>query len=363
MRIAFVTQEFPPDLGGIQVAVKQLAHGMVLDGHSVEVFAHSTPQASAGQTWSDGVLVHRFTVPIGGHDFPVSPALFVELRRRHADFEIVHAHNYHALPALGAAVARMRPLVFSPHYHGGGHSRLARLAHLVYRPAGAHVLRASAQIACASNAEAARLRRDFPRLTTPIAVVPLGVDARGFREAKPFSGSVRPILAAGRMEHYKQLDRVIHATAFLPPDTALVLLGDGPARLSLERLAEGLGLASRVHFPGAVPDDLVRRWYRSAKAFVTMSRHEAFGLTVIEALAAGSPVVASDIPAHRETANHQPSGAVHLVPVDAEPDVIAKAIIAAASDGLPAGIRVSSWSEVVQQVLRLYATVLSRAQS
>src|SRR3954451_24954135 len=119
MRIAFVTANYPPDLGGIQVVVSELARQMVRAGNEVEVFAHATRLSEPGTRQMDGVVVRRFRVPVPSRDFEISPPLMAELVRRRHDFDVVHAHNFHALPALMAAVARMRPLVFTPHYHGG----------------------------------------------------------------------------------------------------------------------------------------------------------------------------------------------------------------------------------------------------
>jgi glycosyltransferase involved in cell wall biosynthesis len=145
----------------------------------------------------------------------------------------------------------------------------------------------------------------------------------------------------------------------LPDDSELVLLGDGPARSSVEQLIARRGFAGRVRLMGRVSDEDLHRWFRTARVVVSMSRHESFGLTILEALAAGTPVVASDIPAHRETAEAQPPGAVRLVSMDARPDEIADAIVKASRDGLPVGVRVASWEDVIRRLLGVYASVLA----
>ena len=358
MRIAFVTDNYRPDLGGIEVVVSELARRMAQAGHEVEVLTQASRLAHPGSERREGVLVRRFRVPVHSHDFAVSPALLAALVRRRHDFNVVHAHNYHAFPPLGAALAGMRPLVFSPHYHGGGHNPAARMAHVAYRPVSRVLFRACSHIICASAAEAHALERDVPSLTAPVTVVQHGVDVSAFAAAPPFETAAKVVIAAGRMEPYKQFDRIALAAEKLPVDSEMMLLGDGPARHELEQLIARQGPTARVRCLGRVSDEEVRSWFRTAKVLVSMSRHEAFGLTLIEALAAGIPVVASDIPAHREIAESQPPGAVRLVSVDARPEEIADAIVAASSEGLPARVRVRSWDDAAGQVLRIYESVL-----
>jgi glycosyltransferase involved in cell wall biosynthesis len=357
MRIAYVTSRYPPDVGGIPVVVNELARRMARGGHEVEVFAHAGPLAAPGSKRQGGVLVRRFSVPIASKDFPVSPAMLAGLARQRQAFDVVHAHNYHALPALAAALARMRPLVFTPHFHGGGHSPMARAAHVVYRPLTHLLFRACAHIVCVSAAEAEALRTGFPSLPAPVTVVRNGVAVHDFASALPFDVASNVVLAAGRMEGYKHFDRVALVAELLPDDHQITLLGDGPSRQDIERLVADRGLAGRVRLLGRVSDEDLRRWFCTARVLVSMSRHEAFGLTLAEALAAGTPVVASDVPAHREIAGEQPSGAVRLVPLEAGGNRLAEAIVDAVREGLPAGVRVRSWEESVEQLLGIYESV------
>lgn len=303
--------------------------------------------------------MRRFLVPIPSRDLVVSPGLLAGLVRCRRRFDVVHAHNYHALPALGAALAGMRPLIFSPHYHGGGHSRAARVAHLVYLPVSRLLLRSCDHIVCVSSAEATALGTDFPKLHAPVTVLPNGVVTNEFAAAEPFALTANVVVAAGRIEPYKQFDRLALAAQALPASYQIIFLGDGPARPALERLIEQRGLQSRARVLGRVSAQDLRRWFRTAKVLVSMSQHEAFGLTLIEALAAGTPVVASDIPAHREIAHSQPQGAVRLVAEDANPYALATAIVEATTTGLASPGRIPSWDDNVSRLLGIYESVIA----
>jgi len=144
------------------------------------------------------------------------------------------------------------------------------------------------------GAEAALRARGFPR----VAHVPNGVDADEFAgpRAEP---DPAVFLFAGRHEPQKGLDILLVAAALLRDEGAafrIVLLGDGSLTHDLKRQAHNLGLDHVVTFAGRLPDraDVVRA-YLAASAFVLPSRFEGFPVTVLEAWAAGLPVVASAV--------------------------------------------------------------------
>ena len=113
-----------------------------------------------------------------------------------------------------------------------------------------------------------------------------------------------------------------------------------------------------VVFAGQVPEEEVARWLRTARVLVSMSEHEAFGLTVSEALAAGARTVVSDIPAHRELAERTPPGRVTLVPFEGGSERLAEALLRATDgDASPQPFDVPSWDDVATATLELYEEV------
>lgn len=114
--------------------------------------------------------------------------------------------------------------------------------------------------------------------------------------AKDADGACSParfIVACGRLHRQKGFDLLLQAFAHLGiADLSLILLGEGPERSHLESLARELGIAARVMMPGFVANP----WYcmARAEAFVLPSRYEGFGSVLVEAMACGTPVVATD---------------------------------------------------------------------
>lgn len=301
-RVCLVTPRFAPYVGGVETHVEQLARQLAAAGGVVEVLTQATRQiiedAGAVQR-RDGFVVRRCALPPGGPTDVAWPGLIGALRR--VDADVVHAHNYHALPAAAAMMAaRAGRLVLTPHYHGVGSTSLATAAHKLYRPAlGRPAVRRAGALIAVSPSEKSLLSRDFgAAVGERTVVVPNGARAVPGRDQSTVETGV--VLFVGRLDGYKRVDVLIRAMTLLPDPFRLVVVGDGPDRSRLRALAETLPVAGRVTFTGRVDQAALDDWMRRAEVFATASAIEAFGVTLADALASGLPAVASDIGAHRD---------------------------------------------------------------
>jgi glycosyltransferase involved in cell wall biosynthesis len=120
------------------------------------------------------------------------------------------------------------------------------------------------------------------------------------------------LLTVSRLREHKNQAATLGAAARLGREVEVRLIGRGPERDRLEALARRLGVRCRIETDA--DDATVARAYHEASVAVCPSRFEGFGLTPVEAVASGTPVVASDIPPHRESV----AGAAWLVPLDDE---------------------------------------------
>jgi glycosyltransferase involved in cell wall biosynthesis len=317
MKISLVSPGFPPQLGGVEVVAGHLADELCGHGHQVTVYAQR-PRDSEFAARHD-YPVHRFTDWIGSQQFPVAPGLGRALWRDRGRFDVIHAHSFHAVPAMMAATVPKVPLVFTPHFHAVGHTRAASILHVVYDPLAALLFRRCDKVTCVSVAESELLLRRYPFVEPRLSIVPLGVDAQALLAAEPFQTDRPIVLIAGRLEAYKRIDTAIRAFASMREDARLIICGAGSDRPALERLVRELQITASVSFRGRVSDAELRRWQRTATSTVSLSEREAFGLGLLEAAVAGSRVVASDIPAHAEVAKLVGSfdARMALVPRDA----------------------------------------------
>ena len=322
LRISLVSPGFPPQLGGIEVVVGHLAEELCGHGHQVTVYAQR-PRGSSFPVSHD-YSVRRFADWNRSGQFPVAPGLARALWRDRGSLEVIHAHSFHAAPAMMAATVPKVPLVFTPHFHAVGHTRAASALHTVYDPLAKLLFRRADKVTCNSVAESELLLRRYPSVERRLSVVPPGVDTQALLAAEPFQTDRPIVLVAGRLEAYKRVDTAIRAFAAMREDAQLVICGAGSHRPALERLTSELGIVGRVSFRGQVSDRELRRWQRTATATLSLSAREAFGLVLLEAAVAGSRVVASDIPAHAELAHR-------LAHVDAPMAVVTPDVAAAAA--------------------------------
>lgn len=356
MRIAQVVSSYRPQLGGVETHVERLAAGLVTCGDQVTVLTHRYGNSPV-EEWIGGVRILRFPRAVSHGVYELSPALFRYLRSHKADFDLVHAHSYHTLAGHAAARGGL-PFVFTPHYHGTGHTAVRAFLHRIYRPAGARVLRAADAVICVSDAERVLLGRDFPSTAGKAVTIPNGCGpGPGLSQGGRPPPAVPLVLTIGRLERYKNVDLIIHALAVLPPSAAaLVVVGDGPDRERLERHRRAAGPGLPVFFTGRIPDPALAEWLARAHAVVSASDHEAFGLTLASGLAAGARVVASAIPAHAELASR--AGAAGYVRLADPRDT--RAFAAALAESLSAGriaagsVRLPSWADAVAATRELY---------
>ncbi|MDR2983252.1 MAG: glycosyltransferase family 4 protein [Nocardiopsaceae bacterium] len=357
MRISLVSPGFPPQLGGVEVVVGYLADRLCGHGHQVRVYAQR-PRGSSFPPSRD-YSVRRFADWTGSAEFPVAPGLARALWRDRGLFDVIHAHSFHAVPAMMAATVPKVPMVFTPHFHAVGHTRAASALHTVYDPLATLLFRRSDKVTCVSVAESELLLRRYPSVEPRLSVVPLGVDTEALLAAEPFETECPVVLVAGRLEPYKRVDTAIRAFAAMREDARLVVCGAGSHRPALERLVRELEIAQRVSFQGLVSDGELRRWQRTATSTVSLSGREAFGLALLEAAVAGSRVVASDIPAHAELAGRLRDAGTRMAIV--APDV---AEVAAALDSqvemgrlLTLPDRGFGWSAMARRFEAIYRSV------
>jgi glycosyltransferase involved in cell wall biosynthesis len=354
LRIALVTPGYPTALGGIEMVAGHLAIELIRLGCQVDVLAQwrgDIPPPAGAHT---NPRVYWFRSRTRSERFPIAPSLWRHLRRYGDNYDVIYAHGFHAWPAFAAATATDRPLVFSPHYHRVGHTPMARVLHLVYDRPARRIFGRAAAVLCGSAAEASMVRADYPECGQRIHVVLHGVDVEAITVAQPYDRPRPVLLMAGRLEPYKQVGVAIEALSLIGSDVdvELVVLGVGSALAALRQLAAKSGVTNRVRFLGHVDDGELRRWQRTASVVLTLSRHEAFGLILLEGVAAGAAVVASDIPAHREVAALA-SDKVEFVAMDAEPAAVAAAIRRALQQGRgdPTTARVPTWADAGSAVL------------
>lgn len=354
MRVAHVSPSFYPFAGGVETHVQMLCEHLQSRGLEVQVLTTDSTWRLPQHSVVNGITVRRFKsfAPRGSYHF--SPELYSYLKKSFADYDLVHTHSYHSLTSLSAALTKSRcPLVFTPHYHGTGHTWFRSLLHVPYGRIGKLIVDKSDSIICVSSYEMSLLSARFPEARDKITIIPNGIDQDEFANLERPSVSSGDIVYLGRLERYKRVDCIIRAIPFLQGNLRLVIIGSGPDRERLERIVSKLSLGNRVSFAGYLPREELLNKIVNAKALVNLSAHEAYGITIAEALSLGVPSVVSTDSALVEFASH-----ANCIPVAAaeNPFEVASAISKASLRGI-SHAEFPSWGEVARETLRLYSGV------
>ncbi len=364
MRVGLVTSAYAPERGGLESYVENLTNALVRIGCSVEVLTQcpygKDVAWSGGETYA-GSTVRHFPDMTHTQHFRIAPSLWTYLKHAGSEYDVLHAHNFHAFPCVAAALASETPLVVSPHFHAVGHTFAARMLHIPYdRIAHKIFSRAHAAI-CDSRAEAALLRSKYPEFDSRIRVVGTGVDSAELATIDPFELDPPIVLAGGRLVPYKRIPRIVKSFAELRSDATLVITGTGPDESRIRALIDELGLSDRVLMVGQIDRAELQRWQRTASVVVSLSTQEAFGLGLAEAAVAGAWMIASDIPAHREVTSM--AGDISgLVDVDATTVEVGARIEEAIhrQRRMVAQLGFATWDEVAALVQDTYLDALDK---
>lgn len=341
MRLLFVTQDFPPDVGGIQTYAAALAPRLASRCDAFAVVAPRQPRAAA----VDAALpfpVHRWPAR---PDLLLLPALIAlpALARRFRCDVALHAQWSTAPASLGArrltgfprrvaVAAHGRELLFNPFASDPAFLQRAydglRRRTLTRADSFFPVSRYTQGLLQQSGANERRCTV-VPNGTDPARFAPGGASALRRRLGL---GTRPALLTVGRLVPRKGVDTMLRALpriAQAVPDVRYLVAGKGPDRARLEALARRLGVASRVRFLGAWPPERLRALYAAADVFVMPSREappdvEGFGIVFLEASACGTPVVGARAGGIPDAVAHGESGL--LVP-PAAPAALAEACL------------------------------------
>lgn len=382
MKILHVVPTYLPAWrhGGPVFAVHGLCRALARRGHAVTVFTTDVhgagslpPEVPRSEPVEiDGVEVRYFPVAAPRRLYR-SPALAAALGAEVGGFDVAHLHSVFLRPtAVAARAAEWAGIPYLVAPRGmlvpdliarRGALRKRLWLHLVERRtlAAAAGLHATTEL---EAREAARLGLPLP----PVYVVPNGIEVEGGPAGPGGEGGY--VLFLGRLSWKKGLDRLIPALARVP-GAELVVAGNDEEGLcpELERLAERHGVTGRVRFPGPVHGEAKSALLRGAAVVVLPSRSENFGNVVLEAMAAGRPVVVTPEVGLADAVREEQAGLV----VAGDPESLGSALAELLADpesaeamgrrGAEAARRRFGWDAVAGRMEEVYRRCASGERS
>jgi rhamnosyl/mannosyltransferase len=285
MRILHLAKYDWPRSGGMERVVQGLAEGAAALGHHVEVVAIEGrgPGGSAGRQRSSVTRAFSFAA-LGSQE--IAPGYIAAAWKR---ADIIHVHHPHPLADVACLLRAGRtPVVVTQH---------ADSRRSVYRPATRLVLRRAAAVVVPSRAHLA-LSDELVGYESKVEVIPFGIDESRWETVPPTPPGAPPrAIFIGRLVAYKGLDILLRALERVP-ELRLDIVGSGPEGPRLRTLAQALAITDRVRWYGEYPDEDLPRRMADADFLVlpSVTVQEMFGLVVLEAMAAGRPVITTALP-------------------------------------------------------------------
>lgn len=394
--------------GGMNVYVRDAARELGRQGVQVDVFTRSQDDCQPRikhDLGNGGRVIHipagpEKPIPVADisrylDEFTQGVVQFAQAEGNH--YDIIHSHYWLSglvAEQLQAIWGRQVPIVHMFHTLGHMKNRIAlneqERAPQARIDGEKQVIRAANRIIAATPAELAQLNWLYGARMDKVVIIPPGVDLERFHpipkaEAKAQLGiphNHRIILFAGRIEPLKGIDTLLQAMALIQKrqpaaldNLCVAIIGGDPwaddpddEMARLQALRRELGIHDLVTFLGSKDQDSLPNYYAAAEMVVMPSHYESFGLVALEAMAMGTPVIASEVGGlafvvrDGETGFHVPSR---------DPEALAEKIYALLSDQdcwLRLGhqayyhARQYTWPIIVQRIVRMYEAALAEAQ-
>jgi glycosyltransferase involved in cell wall biosynthesis len=362
MKIVHVCSYYPPHIGGTEGVAKNLAVQLAQNGHDVTVLTSNVGAGKPGTAHSQNLR----EVFLRGFEFahtPFIPALPWRLFRLSKD-SLVHIHLSHVYTEMMVMmVMKLRGMPYVGHFHmdvdvSGPLGFVFKAYKKTLLP---FVIRGAAKVITLSDEQRELVIDRYHAKSENVTVIPNGVaDAYFIDRAKRPANKTPKILFVGRFALQKNLPRLLNALPLMKREAELHLVGDGEKRPEVEALIKQLDLKN-VRLHGRKGGDELVDLYRQADVFAIPSDREGMPLTLLEAMATGLPVVASDVQGLREFI-----GTNGVLVRDPSPQTFAAALDSLLSD--PAELqrlqRVSrawaedyAWSSLTKRVEAVYQEV------
>lgn len=323
--------------GGVQAQILGLARALRLEGVDVRVLGPCDgPPPDTGIT----PLGNSVPTAANGSIAPLAPDVPAQLRTMRAlwdeDFDVLHLHEPLAPgPTMTATLMKPCPIVGT--FHAAGTSAAYKWINR-----GCRYLMTRIEVKCAVSEAAEQMA--FDALGDTYVRVFNGVDVSQYGTAKPWPTDGPTIFFVGRHEKRKGLGVLLDAMKTLPPNVRLWVGGDGPETSKLKKLHGG---DTRIEWLGRLDDAAKASRLRGADVFCAPSLHgESFGVVLLEAMAAETPIVASALDGYSRVAENGRHAAL-VPPGDAS--ALADTLTSVLGDGLRSSALVASGIERAEQ--------------
>ena len=334
MKILHVVKAYYPDVGGIETSARQIAEASAKNGHEVAVLCFGNKNENVE---TEGVKVYRIKPLFNVGSASISFKYFKKYKELSKDVDIIHFHVPNPLGELSFCLQSKSKAKTLCTYHLDPVRPKAFV--LMYKILLNSFMK-KVDVICPTSPHYIISSRVIDKFLEKCRTIPLGVDVSSFANVSPekiaeaekvVSKLKRPrVLFSGRFAYFKGIPNLLNAMALLP-EYSLIMVGDGKKRQETEEQIDRLGLRDRVVLAGLQTGEFYRAFFHVADIFAFPSTWpESFGIVGLEALAAGLPLVTTEIWAGSSYYNED--GKTGLIVPPQDPQALADAIKKILSD-------------------------------
>lgn len=299
MRVLQLGRFYPPELGGIETVIYEIAEGLNENNIKCDVLCSNKTNRLDVSTVGKYKVIRS---PSLTHilSTSISPSLIVQLKKLINDYDIIHLHHPDPMATVALLLCQGKQKIVI-HWHSDIIRQ--RFALFFYRPVQELLLRKSDKIIVTSK-NYLDTSEHLTKFREKAEVVPIGINAemhvnqQKLNELKATFKNKTVIFGLGRHVYYKGFEYLVESAAYLDDNFVIVIGGDGPLTPSLMKLVEEKKLGSKVVFTGRIPVSEIHSYFALCDIFCLSSieRTEAFGVVLLEAMSLGKPLVATNIP-------------------------------------------------------------------
>ena len=317
MRIGIFTDTYPPYINGVSTSIKMMEKALRQKGHQVFIVTVNTENMKYKYE-ENGRVIRIPGIPTGIYDYRLTGIYPVRVlnKIKKWNLDVIHSHTEFGVGTFARIVAKQYNIPLVHTYHTMYEDYTHYITHGYFDKSSKKLTEYFTKFYCDKTAtelivpsqKTYALFKDKYKVDRNVHIVPTGIDIERFYAEKLDQNKVKAIkkelklkdekviLYIGRLAEEKNVELLIESQVSLAKkyNSKLLIVGSGPDLEKYKKLAKKLKIEKNVIFTGAVPWENVPYYYAQASIFATASTSETQGLTVIEAMASGLPVIAAE---------------------------------------------------------------------
>jgi glycosyltransferase involved in cell wall biosynthesis len=297
---------YPPHLGGMEIVAKNVSEKLAANGYQVTVLTSDIDSNPVADQVAPNLIIKRFKAFEFAHTpiaFGFIPAIF-KIRK----YSVIHLHLAQAFyPELVLLASKLQGIPYVVHFHLDlqPSGNLGFLFNLYKKYVIKSVIRNADNVIVFSDEQKAFIHNTYSVSDSRISIIANGVGDAYFTVNKnKIERNNKNLLYVGRLNAQKRVNILVNMMDMLSKNIHLTIAGDGEDRKGIETLIQNLDLQDRVHLAGQVAATELLKYYADADVIVIASENEGMPLALLEAMAAGLPIIGADAPGIRELIVH-----------------------------------------------------------